>query len=119
MNLEKAQLRMSAQANKTRRDIQLQIGDWVLVKLKPYRQHSLALRKNNKLGLRYFGPFQVIQRIGKVAYKLKLPKESRIHPVFHISALKPFKGCPIEQYLPLPLKTTEQGPIISLAAILQ
>ena len=117
--MEKAQLRMNAQANKTRRVTQLQIGDWVLVKLQPYWQHSLALRKNNKLGLQHFDPFQVIQQIGEVAYKLKLPEESRIHLVFHISVLKLFKGCPTEQYMPLPLKTTEQGPILRPASILQ
>ena len=119
VNLQKAQQRMSDQANKHRRDAEFQIGDWVLVKLQPYRQHSVALRKNSKLGLRYFGPFQVLQRIGAVAYRLKLPEESKIHHVFHISVLKSFKGYPAEQYIPMPLTFTDQGPLLHLAAILQ
>ena len=51
-----------------RRDLQFMVGDLVLVKLQPYKQHSVALRKHQKLGMRYFGPFLVIERIGTVAY---------------------------------------------------
>ena len=63
-----------------------------MVKLQPYRQHSVALRKNQKLGMRFFGPFEVVERVGHVAYKLKLPEAARIHLVFHISLLKKFQG---------------------------
>ena len=59
-NLQKAQHRMTVQANKKHNDLHFDVDDWVLVNLQPYRQHSLALRKNCKLGMRYFGPFQVI-----------------------------------------------------------
>jgi hypothetical protein len=118
-NLEKAQSYMKKQADKRRSDITFHVGDLVLVKLQPYKQHSVALRKNQKLGMRYFGPFEILARVGEVAYKLKLPEHARIHPVFHVSQLKPFKGTPQGQYMPLPLTMNDFGPIIQPSQILQ
>ncbi|PNX77624.1 Ty3/gypsy retrotransposon protein [Trifolium pratense] len=118
-NLEKAQQYMKHQADKHRKDVKFQVGEMVLVRLQPYRQQSVALRKNQKLGMRYFGPFEILACVGNVAYKLKLPDNAKIHPVFHVSQLKPFKGNVTEHYLPLPLTMNDTGPIIQPVAVLQ
>ena len=45
----------------------------------------------NKLDHKMFGPFQVLEAIGKRAYKLKLPQNMEIHPFFHTSLLEPYR----------------------------
>ncbi|CAL5213737.1 unnamed protein product [Lathyrus oleraceus] len=106
-------------SDKQRRFVEFAVGDKVLVKLQPYCQVSVALRKNQKLGLRYFGPFKVLSRVGTVAYKLALPPMAKIHPVFHVSLLKPCQGPHFTPYMPLPLITTSHGPLIMPQRILQ
>ncbi|KAF5775135.1 putative nucleotidyltransferase, Ribonuclease H [Helianthus annuus] len=102
-NLAKAQTRMKLQADKHRRELSFDIGDWVYVKLQPYRQGSLRLQRHRKLGRRYFGPYQVIQKIGSVAYRLDLPPTAQIHSVFHVSVLRKCVGQPTQQVTPLNL----------------
>jgi hypothetical protein len=90
-------VRMKHQTDKKRSKRQFQVGDLVLLKLQPYVQFSLAPHANQKLAFMYFGLFPVLQCIGKVAYKLGLPQSSTIHPIFHVSQLKPAVGASVAE----------------------
>ncbi|GKD97891.1 ty3-gypsy retrotransposon protein [Tanacetum coccineum] len=79
---------MQINADKHKRDVQFKIREKVYLKLRPYQQRSVANRNNVKLAPRYFGPFDIEEKVRKLAYKLKLPDTASIHPVFHVSQLK-------------------------------
>jgi hypothetical protein len=82
------------------------VGDWVYLKLQPCRQASVKGKMGtHKLQSKFYGPFEILERTGQVAYKLNLPSGSLIHPVFHVSQFKKKKrlgpAVPVNNSLPL------------------
>lgn len=91
-NLCKAQNKMKQIADKRRSERTFEAGDWVYLKLHPYRQSSVSLRPYPKLAAKYYGPYLVTKKVGAVAYTLQLPSHFRIHHTFHVSLLKKHHG---------------------------
>ena len=69
--------------------MEYQIGDLVFIKILP-SQHKFTRPLHNGLVRRYEGPFPIIKKVGKVSYKVELPSTLKLHPVFHVSRLKPY-----------------------------
>jgi hypothetical protein len=103
---------MKQQANQHRSERSFEVGDWVFLRLQPYKQMSLKKsKKDNKLSPKYYGPYKVLQKIVTMAYKLELHASSRVHPVFHVSCLKKVIGnkIPVQTILP---ELNKEGKII-------
>jgi hypothetical protein len=71
---------------------EFEVGEWVFVRLQPYKQLSLKQQGKNKLAPRFYGPYQINKKISQVDYGLELPDTSIIHNVFHVSCLKNVLG---------------------------
>ncbi|XP_071928070.1 uncharacterized protein [Coffea arabica] len=71
-NLKAAQERMKKYAGDHMSEREFQVGDWVYLRLQPYRQSSVMIRNNTKLSAKYFGPYSIEEKIGKVACRLRL-----------------------------------------------
>ncbi|KAM1068633.1 hypothetical protein ACFX2A_000577 [Malus domestica] len=87
---------------KKRLEREFTVGDWVFLCLQPYRQSSVNHNNCPKLAPRLYGPYKILARVGKVVYTLDLPLDSRIHPTFHVSLLKPKLGCNVVDSSVLP-----------------
>ena len=85
--LRTAYNRQQSYADPKRRDVQFEEGDHVFLKISPMKGVQ-RFNKKEKLAPRYIGPFQVMDRVGKVSYRLALPPQmSQVHPVFHAPLL--------------------------------
>ncbi|GKF98794.1 hypothetical protein Tco_0297577 [Tanacetum coccineum] len=100
-HLQAARDRQISYANMRRKPLEFQVDNHVMLKVSP-RKGIFRFGKRGKLNSQYIGPFEILERIGPVAYKLDLPKElSNIHNTFHISNLK---KCLSDESLIIPMK---------------
>ncbi|KAL4282270.1 hypothetical protein GQ457_03G027210 [Hibiscus cannabinus] len=92
--LKEAFDRQKAYADLRRRDIQYKVGEKAFLKVSPWKKIS-RFGKKGKLSPRIIGPFEVIEKVGPVAYRLALPPEfNKIHDVFHVSMLRKYRSDP-------------------------
>ncbi|GKE80527.1 hypothetical protein Tco_1550527 [Tanacetum coccineum] len=92
--------RQKSYANLKRKPMEFQVGDRVMLKVLPWKG-VVRFGKREKLNPRYVGPFEVLEKVGAVAYKLEFPQElSKVHNMFHVSNLK---KCHANEPLAVPL----------------
>ncbi|MCO5589145.1 hypothetical protein L7F22_043111 [Adiantum nelumboides] len=99
--LEKTQAKQKKAADRHRRIVVFSLGDWVLLRFEKARLKKMKGKERlfPKLSMRYYGLFQVCDRISDVAYRLKLPESWKIHNAFHVSLLRPYVGDVLEVML--------------------
>ena len=92
--LKVANDRQKSYADMKRKDIRYEIGEKVFLKVSPWKK-VMRFGENGKLNPRFIGPYQVIEKVGPVAYRLALPPElEKIHSVFHVSMLRRYRSDP-------------------------
>ncbi|KAL0551627.1 hypothetical protein IC582_010716 [Cucumis melo] len=98
-----AQSRQKSYADVRRKDLEFEIGDKVFLKVAPMKG-VLRFERKGKLSPRFVGPFEILERIGPVAYRLALPPSlSTVHDVFHVSMLR--------KYVPDPSHAVDYEPL--------
>ena len=77
-----------------RKDIRYEIDEKVFLKVSPWKK-VMRFGKKGKLSPRFIGPYEVIEKVGLVAYRLALPSDlEKIHNVFHVSMLRRYRSDP-------------------------
>jgi hypothetical protein len=105
-SLKVAQTRQKSYADKRRRDLSFEVGDFEYLKVSPMRG-TRRFKVKGKLAPRFVGPFKIIDRKGEVAYQLELPPQlSDVQDVFRVSQLKKCLRVPEEQ---LPMEELDLG----------
>ncbi|GJV01100.1 retrovirus-related pol polyprotein from transposon TNT 1-94 [Tanacetum coccineum] len=95
--LKDARDRQKSYADRRRKPLEFNVGDYVLLKVSPWKG-VVRFGKKGKLAPRFVGPFDIIEKVGPVAYKLDLPKElDGVHDTFHVLNLKKCLVDPIRQ----------------------
>jgi len=122
----KAQEKQAEYANKKRRDIEFVEGDFVLLNSDFVHDPIHTDRQSRKLAVKWLGPFRIIKKVSRVAYKIFIPKDDkiRIHPVVHIANLKKYVENP-EKFLdregwsiPQPVKDSQNETVYLVDDIL-
>ncbi|KAA0047658.1 pol protein [Cucumis melo var. makuwa] len=99
--------RQESYADVQRKDLEFDVGDMVFLKVAPIKG-VLRFEKKGKLSLRFVGPFEILERIGPVAYRLALPPSfSAVHGVFHVSMLRKYVADPTHVVDFRPLRISE------------
>ena len=89
-----SQSRQKSYADAKRKDVEFQVGDFVFLKVSPMRGVKRFGAKG-KLSPRFIGPFEILDRVGAVAYRVAMPPAlSGVHNVFHISMLRKYVSDP-------------------------
>lgn len=115
-----AQENVKTLADAKRRERIYQPGDWVMLKLRPHRQTSAngSQAIMGKLAKRFNGPFQVLEQVRIVAYRLKLSEETCIHPIFLFTDETTQRLLELIKEVQLPTQFVQHQPIIVPLAIL-
>ncbi|GKD22150.1 hypothetical protein Tco_1223853, partial [Tanacetum coccineum] len=84
--LKAARDRQKSYADKRRKPLEFSVGEYVLLKVSPWKG-VVRFGKKGKLAPRFVGPFEITERIGPVAYRLRLLEElNGVHDMFHVDA---------------------------------